>query len=151
MDNIIPDTEVVELAITREIEAYHFYMALSKRVQSKQMRKVFEDFAQEELEHKQKLELEILKTGRTYPIDQPLPEPTGPYIISNSNELLDMDYRDTLLLCIEKEDASFRTYINLLPSVADEQAKETLLAIAEQEIKHKLRFQTEYDLLTKST
>ena len=149
MGNIVPDTEVVELAIHREIEAYYFYMALSERVESDQMKDVFKEFAQEELGHKEKLELEILKIGQTYPIDQPLPEPNGPYIISNTDSPLNMDYKDILLLCIEKEDAAYRTYINLLPTVGDEQSRETLLAIAQQEVKHKLRFETEYELLIK--
>jgi len=37
--------------------------------------------------------------------------------------------------------------VNLLPGVEDEQSRELLLALAEEEVKHKLRFQTEYELL----
>ena len=52
-------------------------------------------------------------------------------------------------IAIEKEEASFRTYISLIPTFSDEPTRETLLAIAEEEIKHKLRFETEYNLLLK--
>jgi rubrerythrin len=62
-----------------------------------------------------------------------------------------MDYKDMLMLGIEKEEASFRTYVNLAPSVHDQESREVLLALAQEEVKHKLRFETEYDMLLKQT
>jgi rubrerythrin len=145
------DNEVLELAIDREVEAYHFYMALAQRVDNPEMRKVLEDFAKEELEHKAKLELEVMKTGQTLPVEQELPTPSGSYIISNTDSQLDMDYKDILMLAMEKEEASFRTYVNLLATVHDSESREALLAIAEEEVKHKLRFEMEYDMLLKKS
>ncbi len=49
----------------------------------------------------------------------------------------------------EKEQASFRTYVNLVATARDEAVRELLLALAEEEVRHKLRFKTEYDLLVK--
>ena len=43
--------EVLEFAIDREIDANQFYLALAERVDSTEMREVFEDLAGEELEH----------------------------------------------------------------------------------------------------
>lgn len=147
-----PDYEVLELAIHREVEAYHFYMAVAQRVDNPEMRQVLEDFAEEELEHKAKLELEVLKIGYILPTDNQLPAPSiDNYNISNTDSLLDMDYKDILLLAIEKEEASFRTYINLLPTVNDPHSRETLLAIAQEEAKHKHRFEIEYDQLLKKS
>ena len=48
---------------------------------------------------------------------------------------------------MEKEEASFRTYVNLVGQSQDEQSREVLLALAEEEVKHKLRFEAEYDML----
>ena len=64
---------------------------------------------------------------------------------------LDMDYKDMLMLAMEKEEAAFRTYVNLLPNVQDQESREVLLAIAEEEVKHKLRFEIEYDMLLKKS
>ena len=50
---------------------------------------------------------------------------------------------------MEKEKAAFRTYVNLMAETRDEQTRELLLALAEEEVKHKLRFETEYDVLLK--
>jgi rubrerythrin len=62
-----------------------------------------------------------------------------------------MDYKDMLLLGIEKEEASFRTYVTLIGTVHDQESREALLAIAEEEVKHKLRFELEYDMLLKES
>jgi rubrerythrin len=63
-----------------------------------------------------------------------------------------MDVRDVLLMAIEKEEASFRIFVNMIPNVHDEQSRELLLALAEEEVKHKLRFETEYNnMLRKKT
>jgi len=149
MGEVSPDNEIFELAIAREIEAYHFYMALASRVDNPEIAKVFNDLAKEELEHKAKLELEVIKTGKTLSTLEKVTIPDHNYIVSEVDSVLDMDYRDVLLLGIEKEEASFRTYVNLLANVHDEESREVLLALAEEEVKHKLRFETEYDMLQK--
>ena len=69
------------------------------------------------------------------------------HIKANTDVLFDMDYKDILLLAIDKEEASFRTYIGLLSTVRDKQSREALLAIAQEEVKHKECFETEYDML----
>ncbi|MBN2456515.1 MAG: ferritin family protein [Sedimentisphaerales bacterium] len=146
-----PDNEIWELAIHREVEAYDFYMTLAQRIDNPEMQKIFKDLANEELEHKAKLELEILKTGRTLPLEQQFPNSTTYYRSGNIDSQLKMDYKDLLLLAIQKEEASFRTYINLLSNVYDQASRDVLLAIAEEEVKHKLRFEIEYDMLLKKT
>ncbi len=143
--------EVLELAIAKEIEAYNFFLALADRVKDRQISKAFKDLAKEELEHKAKLELEVMKTGRTIAVEQKPLRPERDYILSDNESPLDMDYKDMLLLGIEKEEAAFRTYVNLSTSVLDEESREVLLAIAEEEVKHKLRFETEYEILRKKS
>jgi rubrerythrin len=146
-----PDDEILEFAIARELEAYHFYMALAGRVDSPQMRTVFTDLANEELEHKAQLELEVMKTGKVVPPTEKVTIPEHDYIISDTQSLLDMDYKDMLMLGMEKEEASFRTYVNLVPNIHDDESREVLVALAQEEVKHKLRFETEYDMLLKQT
>jgi len=151
MANVGPDNETLEFAIARELEAYNFYTALADRVKSPEIAEVFRELAKEELEHKAKLELEVLKMGRTLlPAEKTL-IPDHEYILLDVDAALDMDYKDILMLGMEKEEASFRTYVNLLASVDNEESREVLLALAEEEVKHKLRFETEYDMLLKKS
>lgn len=151
MEEFGPDNEILEFAIAREIEAYRLFMALAERASSPQMRKVFESLAQEELDHKEKLELEIMKTGRTVPVTSEFNVPEGRSVIPENQLRPDMNYKDMLLLGIKKEEESFRTYIELLQRVQDEESREVLLALAEQEVKHKFRFEIEYDLSMKKS
>jgi rubrerythrin len=63
---------------------------------------------------------------------------------------LDMDFKDILLMGVQKEEASFRLYVDLAAMAHDHDSKEMLLAIAEEEAGHKLRFQTVFDFLSRA-
>ncbi len=141
--------DILEFAISKEMESYHFYLALARHVSTVRIREVFEELAHEELEHKAKLELEIIKTGKAVPARQDHAGSDSDYIVSNRQAPLDIEYEDMLVLAMEKEEASFRTYVNLVATARDETVRELLLALAEEEVRHKLRFKTEYDLLVK--
>jgi rubrerythrin len=149
MTKVKPDEEILQFAIAREVEANRFYLALAERVKDEQMRKIFEDLADEELEHKAKLELEVMKSGKVLPAEQKVTIPEHEYIVSDDERPLDMDYKDMLMLGMEKEESAFRTYINLIPNVEDDESREVLLALAEEEVRHKIRFENEYDMLLK--
>jgi rubrerythrin len=142
------DNEILEFAISREIEAFQFYTALAERMEKPQMRKVFEELAKEELEHKANLELEIIKTGQTVATgSQNLT--ADDYHIEGEFQF-DMGMQQLLQMSIEKEKAAFKLYVDLAGKVDDENSRETLLALAEEEVKHKMRFEYEYDMLLKS-
>jgi rubrerythrin len=149
MSKVNSNLEILEFAIAREAEAHHFYLALAGRVDNRGMGKVLEELAEEELEHKRKLELEIMKLGKTVSTEVQPGRPSGDYILADDAVVLDMDYKDVLLLAMEKEDAAFRIYVNLVGTIGDEQSREVLLALAQEEVRHKLRFEAEYDAMLK--
>jgi rubrerythrin len=144
------DAEILELAIAREEDANQFYLILAERVKSAEMRKVFEDLAEEELEHKARLELEIIKTGKVATATVKPGEPEGHDDMDVALTELDMDYKDMLIMAMQKEEASFRLYVDLAGRVVNEDSHDTILALAEEEVKHKLRFEIEYDNLMKA-
>lgn len=137
---------IIRLAIRREQEAYNFLMAMSECVESPGIKYMFKDLAKEELEHKDKLELELIKLGEVVQPQTSQTETENPYYIE-SDECATMDYTDLLRLCIEKEDISFRFYINMAVQLNQEESRDTLLALAEEELRHKLRFEAEYEKL----
>ncbi len=57
-----------------------------------------------------------------------------------------MNYKDILLMGIQKEEASIRLYVDLAEMTSDAHSKEILLALAQEEAGHKLRFQTILEL-----
>ena len=69
------------------------------------------------------------------------------YIISDSPEL-DMDFSDVLDLAVAKEDAAFRLYIDMAEKAKGKESRELLLDMAQEEVRHKVLFETERDKLT---
>jgi rubrerythrin len=141
----IDDDEILELAIARENDASRFYTRLAERVNSPGLRQICRQFAAEELEHKARLELEVMKTGRV--VAQPTPEPHVEQDKAEACKMGDiaLDIAELLLMAIKKEETSFRLYVDLAGRVSNPRSKETLLALAEEEVRHKLRVQAEYE------
>ena len=137
--------EILELAIAREEDAHVFLMTLAARMVNPEMRKIFEELATEELEHKARLELEVVKSGRVVTDSKTkLYFETNDYAEDFGSEI-DMDYKDMLTMAMQKEESSFRLYVDLASRVTKEDAYETFLALAEEEVRHKMRFEMEYD------
>jgi rubrerythrin len=144
MADFIEDDEILEMAVAREVDAIKFYTVLAERVQSPHIRKVFEELAVEEMEHKEKLELEIMKTAKVVDTQKRpigLKEDTSDYTPPE----IDIDYKNVLLMGAQKEDASFRLYMDLAGMVNNPNSREMLVALAQEEAQHKLRFQVELD------
>jgi len=134
------DDEILEMAVAREVDANRFYLVLAERVENPRIRRIFEMLAAEELEHKAKIELEIMKAGRVVNKDK---TPAG-----FKNDRADyvppeigMDYKDILLMGMQKEEASIRLYVDMAEMISDAHSKEILLALAQEEVGHKQRFQ----------
>ena len=143
MTEVNPDGEILEFAIAREVEANNFYMALAERVADPEMSKIFKDLAEEELEHKAKLELELMKIGEVV---------TGfnisDYVVE-AGDPMDMSYEDLLVFAIEKADKSVNLYSDLAKIVKGEESREVLLLLVQEETEHKQRFEIEYNKLLK--
>jgi rubrerythrin len=142
------DDEILEMAVAREVDANRFYLALAARAKNPGIQRLFEKLAAEELEHKAIIELEIMKTGRVVKEDKPLAgfhdqEP------DYSPTLTDMSYKDVLLIGIQKEEASIQLYVDMAEMTSDAHSKEILIALAQQEAVHKMRFQKALDFLSR--
>jgi rubrerythrin len=140
--------EVIELAITREIQAAEFYTTLAGRVAEPSVRSLFQRLAQEELEHKGKLELEMVKEGfvaRTAGrlIDVGLPDYAAELEVGAEAE-----YKDVLAMAIRKERRSFRFYVQLAAVASEAPVHEVFLELAEEEARHLVQFEAEYNRVT---
>ncbi len=143
MDTFDSFVAVLDYAINKEIEANQFYMDLAKHMKNPAMSKVFEAFANEELGHKAKLE--AIKQGKDV---QPVKNITDLRIADYTVDVEpapDMSYQDALILAMKKEKVAFRLYLDLADQVEDEDQKSLFLSLAQEEAKHKLRFEIEYD------
>lgn len=136
--------EILDFAIEREEEAAQFYTDLAGKMEKSLMRMVFEDFAKEEKGHKAKLlavkEEKQLMSAESKVMDLSI----GDYLVEvepNAN----MDYQQALIVAMKKEKAAFRLYSDLADRTDDSNLRTLLLSLAQEEAKHKLRFELEYD------
>ena len=135
--------DIIDFAIQKEIEANQFYKDLAKQMKNPDMREVFEGFAEEELEHKAKLE-GIKQSKTIQPAKNVVDLQIANYVVEVEPGP-DMDYQDALVLAMKNEKTAFRLYLDLANKVSNEEQKSLFLSLANEEAKHKLRFEIEYD------
>jgi rubrerythrin len=136
--------DILDFAIGEEQAAREFYAHLAEQAPAREMRATFENFANEEMKHK--VRLEAIKLGGT------LRPAQGQVVdLKIADYLVDvpatprLDYRSALVLAMKKEKAAFKLYSDLANSASDENVQATFLALAQEEARHKLRFELEYD------
>lgn len=136
--------EVLVYAIQREQEAHDFYQEMATRTKFAHMREVFESFAREEAGHKAKLQ-GIQSGARSVPALVKVQDLKLADYRTKITPTDDMTYDRILLLAMQREKAAFKLYTDLAENAADESTRNLFLALAQEEAKHKLRFELEYD------
>jgi rubrerythrin len=137
--------EILDFAIKSEEEAEAFYTGLAAKTESKGMKEAFLSFAKEEAGHKAKLV--AIKEGK---LDKLLPSfrivdlKLADYLV-DVEATPTMSYQDALIVAMKREKASYKLYKDLETKVEDADLKSTFEALANEETKHKMRFEVEYD------
>ena len=136
--------EVLDFAIEREQESVDFYTELAGTAARVHMRKIFEGFAREEAGHKARLI--AIKDGKmAAPPAQKIADlKVGDYLVAEV-PTPETGYQDALILAMKKEKAAFRLYTDLAAISDDESTRNIFATLAQEEAKHKLRFEVEYD------
>jgi rubrerythrin len=136
--------EIIEFAIDREQEAHDFYVDLANKAEQPGMKDLFLQFAREEAGHKKKLE-GIQKGGRPIPIAGNVMDLKISDYLIDVEPSGDLTYQEALIVAMKREKAAFKLYTDLATLAAEEDLKRVFLALAQEEAKHKLRFELEYD------
>ena len=135
----------LDFAIQREEQAYKFYSELARKVKSDEMRNVLTGFAEEELNHK--ATLSAMKNQKAKPPDEKIRDLKISDYVTDVEPAPDMTYRDAIIIAMKKETNSFRLYRDLAAITVNEDLKNTFLTLAQEEARHKLRFETEFQNL----
>lgn len=136
--------EVLDFAIANEVKAAFFYEDLARKVENSNLQEMFRGFAKEEEGHAARLRR--IKAG-----EQPVGEfknipdlKIADYVVENDSEE-NLDYQGALVLAMKREKVAFKLYADLANSAGDPGLKELFAGLAQEEAKHKLRFELEYD------
>jgi rubrerythrin len=140
--NLVDD--ILDFAIDNEIKAYKFYIDLAAKMKNPEIKQVFLDFAAEEQNHKKLLE--DTKKGKKVELsgEQIADLKIAEFTVA-AQPTPDMDYQAALVLAMQKEKKAFQLYTHMANLVTDPTNKQLFQSLAQQEAKHKLRFELEYD------
>ncbi len=141
--------EILAFAVNKEEAAYLFYTDMARMIEDETVSRLFEEFASEELGHREQLQLEIMKMGKVVSTDDDWSDRTRAEYTVEGELPEDFSYADVLKLAIEKENAAFKLYIELLRFTDNRQAIDMFTALAEAEVRHKIKFQSAYEEYTR--
>jgi rubrerythrin len=119
---------------------------LAGLVEKPEMVKVLSDLAAEELEHKVKLE--AVKAGKVEIGEEEVGKLDIVDYVKDVELHPKMNYAELLVVGMKKEETSRKLYTDLAAIVQKQELKDIFLKLAQEEAKHRLRFEFEYDLMT---
>jgi rubrerythrin len=144
MNEFTSTNDILDFAIENEQNAVDFYTQLAKSARTDDMKETFEQFAREEIGHKARL-TKIKEEGIfSLPNETVADLKIADYIV-RAEPTSNMTYEQALVLAMKREKAAFKLYLKLSEKAPNEQLKGLFLGLAQEESRHKLRFELEYD------
>ena len=135
--------DVLDFAMANEAEAHDFYVHLADLVTNGQLRETIEGIAVDELQHR--IRLEALQAGEVAFDNDEVGSLDIAENVVGVEPYPQMTYTDLLVVAMKKEKAAFRLYTNLASLARNEEHRQMLLNLAQEEAQHKLRLEIEYD------
>ena len=127
---------LMALAVKREVDAHEFYRDVAGRVENVSVKKIFEDLADQEMQHHDLLEkFRLEPTGAvkfTAPPDFKVAETVDDVELS-----LDMKPADAIALAMKKEQQAVEFYASLAGMSDDGSIQEVFANLANMERQHK--------------
>jgi len=137
--------DILDFAIKEEQKASDLYASLAARSRNRMIKEVFIQFSREELGHKKKLESIKRKDYVVVSREKVMDMKIGDYLVDVNKSREDLTYQESLIIAMKEEKAAFRLYLDLANRTEDARLKKTFMMLAQEEAKHKLRFEIEYD------
>ncbi len=135
--------DILEMAVENEVEAHEFYKAAAEKIQDKNLKKTFEDLAEEETKHKVLLEGYLNNDMKTMKFkenkDFQLSETVEEKTLST-----DMSFKDAIALAMKKEEEAMNMYRQFAEASEEEKQKATFEELVKMEQQHKTRLEDIY-------
>jgi rubrerythrin len=136
--------KILDFAIAKEEDAFRFYSELAEKMDLPHMKEVFTEFAREEQGHKEKL-LAVKEGQQLLSAEQKVQDLKIGDKLEDIVLTSDAGYQEALMVAMKAEKAAFQLYHALAQATDKPDLKQLFLALAQEEAKHKLRFEIEYD------
>lgn len=136
--------KIISFAIGKEDEAAKLYKDLSGRVQKPNAKVMFDELAAEEVKHGEFLKGMTEKSIPDLPSEKVTDLKISDYLVETPFKP-DMDYQDILIMAMKREESAVKLYSDMASRIQEAKIKDLLKFMSQQEAKHKLRLETEYD------
>jgi rubrerythrin len=136
--------EVIRFAVGKEEEAARTYAGLARSAKGADVKKMFEELSKQEEGHKAKL-LKIEVSGLPSKPVSKVPDLKISEYLAEAAVGPGASYQDILIFAMKREEASTGLYSELAKAATNESVCSLFLLLAEEEKKHKLRLEKEYD------
>ncbi|MCA1989290.1 MAG: ferritin family protein [Desulfarculus sp.] len=135
--------EALDFAIAKEEEAARFYNDVAAKAKP-WMAEIFRGFAAEEAKHQAKL-LGVKRGQKMLDATAKVQDlHLTDYLVADDN-WDGADYQQALILAMKREKSAFKLYTDLAASTQVAELKELFLGLAQEEAKHKVSIEIEYD------
>jgi len=136
--------DIISFAIQWEEDSANLYKEMGKLAKKPNVIAMFAEFEAEETGHKKILEeLSLDKLTDAQP-QKVTDLKISDYLIDMTFKP-DMDYQDILIIAMKREEKAVKLYTDMLTKVKDSEAQKLIQFLIQEESKHKLRLETEYD------
>ena len=136
--------DILDFAIKNEQDAVDFYNELADKTTKPWVSEIFRDYAKEEMGHKAKIE--AIKAGKKLkPVENKILDLKIADYLVDIETTPDMDYQSALVVAMKREKAAFRLYSAIAAQMDNDELRDLFSLLAQEEAKHKLRFEIEYD------
>jgi rubrerythrin len=136
--------EILDYAISNEEKAAALYYDLADKVERPGMKETFLHFANEEEGHKARL-LKIKQGEMPAVIEEKVADLGITETLVEPETAPNMTYQEALQFAMKAEKAAFVLYTKLAEATPDAGLQRVFKSLAQEEAKHKLRFEIEYD------
>lgn len=142
--------DILRFAEAKEESSVRFYTVLAARVKNPETETIFMALAHQEEKHIDAVQLEMFKLGYTAAPASRQDIPEDEVSLELDAQAEQMSYIDALRLAIRKERAAFKLFAELMAMAQQPDAKNMLLELAEEEMRHVLQLEREIQTLTQS-
>ncbi|MDY6915048.1 MAG: ferritin family protein [Candidatus Cloacimonadota bacterium] len=137
--------EIIDFAVDKEKEAVEFYQDLQTKAKFKAQKEMLK-----ELENMEKGHIIILNQLRKKGYDivsekKEVPDLKISNYIVNVEPSQNMSYQDILIVAMKREEASKNLYTDLAAKLEAREAQQVFQRLAQEEARHKLKFEKLYD------
>ena len=135
---------IIAFAIENEKEAFEVYGKMQEMAQKQSAKVMFGELAAEEAKHKEFLEGLTEETVPDLPLQMVADLKISDYLVDVDFKP-NMEYQDILIMAMKKEESAVNLYKDMASQVESPKLQKFLIYMSQEEAKHKLRLETEYD------